>query len=340
MGRSSFSRRDFLKASGLSAGALVLGSLSHLPLSFAAKEVYPSEKLTFILPHAAGGGFDIIARGISPYITKYLREASPGTKGGDILVRNEPAAAGVKAYTQLFNARPDGYTIGSLDSGAITDNIVEKPQFDYSKLSFLLLAVSSIKMIVASKDGFKSWNEVVEATKKSPVKLGVGQFGRGNHVAAIIMIEGVKTTGFKIINYPGTAQCMAGLIRGDVQVAMVSEESVTGLIAGKEIKVLLTGGEASDYPGSVSTKDLGYPELGEQVSTHRFIVGPPGLATEPKNVLLTAIKKATVDPGFVAWAKKGSIPMRNIYGDEAQKMYLNFAKFYDDLGPTFKKYLK
>jgi len=55
---------------------------------------------------------------------------------------------------------------------------------------------------------------------------------------------------------------------------------------------------------------------------------------------LTAIKKATVDPGFVAWAKKGSIPMRNIYGDEAQKMYLNFAKFYDDLGPTFKKYLK
>jgi tripartite-type tricarboxylate transporter receptor subunit TctC len=340
MGKSSFSRRDFLKASGLSAGALALGSLSHVALSFAAKDVYPAEKITFILPHAAGGGFDIIARGISPYITKYLREASPGTKGGDILVRNEPAAAGLKAYSMLFNARTDGYTIGSLDSGAITDNIVEKPQFDYSKLTFLLLAVSSIKMIVTSKDGFKSWKDVAEATKKGPVKLGVGQFGRGNHVAGIIMIEGVKTTGFKIINYPGTAQCMAGLIRGDVQVAMVSEESVTGLIAAKEIKVLLTGGESSDYPGSVSTRDLGHPELGEEVSTHRFIVGPPNLAAEPKNMLLTAIKKATTDSEFTAWAKKADIPLRNIYGDDAQKMFLSFAKFYEDLGPTFKKYLK
>ena len=340
MGRDFLSRRDFLKVSGFSAGALVLGSLSHIPLSFAAKDVYPSEKIMFILPHSAGGGFDLIARGISPYITKYLREASPGTRGGDIMVRNEPAAAGIKAYTMLFNAKPDGYTIGSLDSGAITDNIVAKPQFDYTKLSFLLLGVSSNKMIVAPKDGFKTWSEVVEATKKTPLKLGVGQFGRGNHVAAIIMIEGVKTTGFRIINYPGTAECMAGLIRGDIHVAMVSEESVTGLIAAKEIKVLLTGGESSDYPGSVSTKELGYPELGEQVSTHRFIVGPPGLAAEQKNILLTAVKKATVDPGFVAWAKKGNIPMRNIYGDDAQKMFLSFAKFYEDLGPTFKKYLK
>lgn len=336
---SSFSRRDFLKVSGLSAGALALGSLSHIPFGF-AKDVYPAEKITFILPHSAGGGFDLIARGISPYIRKYLREASPGTKGGDVLVRNEPAAAGLKAYTMLFNAKTDGYTIGSLDSGAITDNIVAKPQFDYTKLTFLLLAVSSIKMIVASKDGFKSWAEVAEATKKGPVKLGVGQFGRGNHVAAIIMIEGVKTTGFRIINYPGTAECMGGLIRGDIQVAMVSEESVTGLIAAKEIKVLLTGGESSDYPGSVSTKELGYPGLGEQVSTHRFIVGPPGLAAEPKNSLLTAIKKATTDPEFTAWAKKADIPLRNVYGADAEKMFLNFTKSYDDLAPTFKKYLK
>ncbi|OGP60582.1 MAG: hypothetical protein A2162_05345 [Deltaproteobacteria bacterium RBG_13_52_11b] len=339
MEKSSFSRRDFLKASGLSAGALALGSLSNIPFSL-AKDVYPAEKITFILPHSAGGGFDLIARGISPYITKYLREGSPGTKGGDIQIRNESAAAGLKAYTMLFNARTDGYIIGSLDSGAITDNIVAKPQFDYAKLTFLLLAVSSIKMIVASKDGFRSWNEVAEATKKGPVKLGVGQFGRGNHVAAIIMIEGVKTTGFKIINYPGTAECMAGLIRGDIQVAMVSEESVKGLIAAKEIKVLLTGGESSDYPGSVSTKDLGYPELGEEVSTHRFIVGPPGLAAEPKNMLLTAVKKATTDPGFMAWAKKADIPLRNIYGADAEKMFLSFAKFYGELGPTFKKYLK
>jgi tripartite-type tricarboxylate transporter receptor subunit TctC len=339
MERSSFSRRDFLKATGLSAGALALGSLSHIPFSF-AKDVYPSEKITFILPHSAGGGFDLIARGISPYITKHLRVGSPGTKGGDILVRNEPAAAGLKAYTMLFNAKLDGYTIGSLDSGAITDNIVAKPQFDYTKLTFLLLGVSSIKMIVASKDSFKSWNEVAEATKKGPVKLGVGQFGRGNHVAAIIMIEGVKTTGFKIINYPGTAECMGGLIRGDIQVAMVSEESVKGLISAKEIKVLLTGGESSEYPGSVSTKELGYPELGEQVSTHRFIVGPPALAAEPKNLLLTAIKKATTDPEFTAWAKKGDIPLRNMYGADAEKMFLSFTKFYDDLGPTFKKYLK
>jgi tripartite-type tricarboxylate transporter receptor subunit TctC len=338
MEKVSCSRRKFLKTAGLSAGALALGSWIDTPLGF-GKDAYPADKISFILPHSAGGGFDIIARSISPYITKYLKSGE--AKGGDIQVRNEPAAAGLKAYTLLFNAKPDGYTIGSLDSGAITDNIVEKPQFDYSKLTFLLLAVSSIKMVVTSKDSnFKSWNDVVEANKKGPVKFGLGQFGRGNHVAAIILTEGLKTTGFRMINYPGTAECMGGLIRGDTQIAMVSEESVKGLLAAKEIRVLLTCGDSGEYPGSVSTKQLGYPDLGDETSTHRFIIAPPGLAAEPKEALLTAIKKATVDPDFIAWSKKADVPLRNVYGADAERMFLRFSKFYTDLTPTFRKYLK
>jgi len=338
MGESSFSRRDFLKASGLSAGGLALGSLSHVPWSF-AKEVYPAEKIVFIVPHKAGGGFDIIARAISPYITRHLKEISRGARGGDILIKNEAAAAGLKAYTMLFNAKTDGYTIGSLDSGAITDNIVAKPEFDYTKLTFLLLSVSSIKMLVAPKGGFKSWDEVLSAMKKDPVKLGVGQIGRGNHVCSIILTETLKTK-FKMIPFPGTAESMNALLRGDVPIATVSEESVKGLLEAKEIRVLLTGGDASEYPGAVSTKELGFPELGDQMSTHRFIVAPPGLAAEPKNILLEAIKKATTDPEFVAWAKKADVPFRNIYGADAEKMFLKFVKFYGELTPIFKKYLQ
>jgi tripartite-type tricarboxylate transporter receptor subunit TctC len=65
----------------------------------------------FIVPYKAGGGYDIYARSVSPYLSKYLKEIAPGAKGGDIIIRNESTAAGRKGRSLIFNAKPDGYTI-------------------------------------------------------------------------------------------------------------------------------------------------------------------------------------------------------------------------------------
>ena len=103
--------------------------------------------------------------------------------------------------------------------------------------------------------------------------------------------------------------------------------------------MLLVFDDVSEYPGSVTIKELGFPELADEISSHRFIIAPPGLAAEPKKILLEAIKKATTDKDFVAWAKKAEFPLKNVYGADAEKMFRKFTKSYEDLAPLLKKNL-
>ncbi len=81
--RDMLSRQNFLKISGLSTGILALTTFTNIPSIF-AKDIYPANKITFIVPYKAGGGYDIYARSVSPHLSKYLKEVAPGAKGGDI----------------------------------------------------------------------------------------------------------------------------------------------------------------------------------------------------------------------------------------------------------------
>ena len=298
LGKGEPTRRDFLKISGLSAGSLALGPLVNLSFG-AAKSLYPSAKIAFVVPNAPGGGYDIIARAIGPYLTKYLRMLTPGANGGDMVVRNEER----KGYTILYNAKPDGYMIGMMDTTPYIETLLGTAEVDFTKYTFLQSIVSTTKVIVAGKKGFNSWSEVLNAMKKDPIKMGVGFFGRGNHVCGIIANEKMGTK-FKLIPFRGTAESMGALMRGDVDVVMVSEDSAKGLIDAKEVKVLLSFSDHTDYPGAVNVKELGFPDLVDEVSSHRLIIAPPNLAAEPKRLLLAALKKTCDDPGFVAWAKR------------------------------------
>ena len=139
-------RRDFLKISGVSAGALALGPIINAPFVY-GKDLYPSTKIQYIVPNKPGGGYDIITRAMSPYITKYLQKLTPGAKGGGIVVRNEER----KGYPILFNAKPDGYTIGIMDTTPYIDNLLGEMEVDFTKYTFLHVAISTTKLIVANK---------------------------------------------------------------------------------------------------------------------------------------------------------------------------------------------
>jgi len=333
-----FSRRDFLKFSGISAGALATSSIG--TTSFGAiSDIYPAKKITFIVPHQPGGGHDIYVRTISPYISKYLKELSRGCKGGDIVIKNEAAAGGRKGHALLFNSKPDGYTLAVMDTAPITENLIStNNEFDYTKLVFLLLGSTITKLVVTSRNAYSSWNDVMIAQKKEILKLGVAQYGRANHIVAIIMNEKLGTK-FRIIPFVGSADSHNALMRGDVTLAVVAEDASMGLISAKEVKVLLTFTEVSEYPGAVSIKDLGHPELADQLNNHRFIVTPPGLPAGPKALLLESIKRATMDKEYIAAATKANFHLKRTYGRDAEKAYLQLIKFYDGLAPALKKYL-
>ncbi len=338
-GKDFFNLLVFLKIFILSAVVLALVEGSHIPLSF-AKDVYPSGKITWLVPYKPGGGYDLLARAISPYLIKYLRELSPGSKGGDIVIRNEAGASGQRAYSMVYHARPDGYTIGGFDISFATETLMEKLDFDIEKFNFLLRVNTTSRLLVTSKNGFANWEEMIKASKTKEIKMGVGAFGRAQHIAGIIIKEKLKLP-FRMIPLGGTAESMNALLRGDVQVSLGSEDSLKPLIDAKETRVIADFTGYGGYPGVPTSKDLGFPDLGETIEGHRFVIAPPGLPKEISNLLVSAFKKAMNDSEFLAWLKKSDIPLNLIFGDEADKMAKRIIRYYQqDLKPILEKHLK
>jgi tripartite-type tricarboxylate transporter receptor subunit TctC len=75
---------------GMLTMALILGSFSLSGSGAMAQDVYPAKEISLICNSAAGGGFDIFARMVAPYLTKYLKELSPNSRGGEVKVKNMP----------------------------------------------------------------------------------------------------------------------------------------------------------------------------------------------------------------------------------------------------------
>src|SRR5574340_627047 len=194
-------RRDFLKLLGIGGGAALLNGV-HLQPSFAA-DVFPAEKIRWIVYSKAGGGFDLIARTIAPHLAQQLQEIK-GAKGGEIKIDNITQAGGMRAYSTIYNAKADGYTFGDLNTGSYCETMFKKSDIDYRKFSYVLRNGVSFRIVVTNKNGFKSWNEMLKAGKEKEVKWACGNYGAGAHISAILAKEIMKLP-VRLINFPGTA---------------------------------------------------------------------------------------------------------------------------------------
>lgn len=331
-------RRAFLKLAGLTLGSLTLNGI-HPVEGLWAKEIYPAERITWIVPVKPGGGFDIMARFLSPRLTETVKELNPGAKGGDIIIKNIAEAGGSRAYSNLFHAKPDGYTIGDFNLGFVTESLTDKVEFDFNKFTFLLRTGVSVRVIATKKDGFKNWEEMMKAAREKEIKWAAGNFGRGAHIDSILAKEAMGIPA-KLINFPGTAENSNAVLRGDVQVGLFSLDSIQGLLNAKEFRLLVIFDKKSEYPGVPSIKDLGYPELADTICYHRYIVGPPGIPKEIADKLIVAFKKVLSNKGVIDWAAKNEFKLDSLFGDEAEKVAKKVMDYYVKMTPTLLKYLK
>jgi len=330
-----FYRRDFLRFLGIGGGAIFLNGV-HLPLSFAAA-VYPAEKIRWIVPTKAGGGYDLIARSIAPHLGKYLKEIK-GAQGGEIKIENITQAGGKKAYQTIYNAKSDGYTFGDFNTGSYCETMFTKSDIDYRKFSYVLRTGVSARILVTNRNGFKSWDEMMKAGKEKEVKWACGNYGGGGHISAILLKEAAKVPA-RLINFPGSAENANAILRGDVQMGIATEESGKALIEAGELRVLAVLSDKSSYPGAPSLTQLGYPDLAEATLLHRMIVAPPNIPREIIDTLTSAFKKTLSDKEFLTQAKLIDFDPDPLYGAQAELLVKKIFKYYDDNASILKKYL-
>jgi tripartite-type tricarboxylate transporter receptor subunit TctC len=329
-------RREFLKILGVGSGAALL---SGLPAPYGlAKDIYPARNISWIIPVKPGGGMDLVARTIMAYLPDAFREVVKDAKISGVVAKNVPEAGGRRAYSNIFNAKPDGYTIGDFNSAFVTDSIVDTIDFDYTRYTFLVRTGAAERAIVARKNTFKSWDELMKAGKIKELKLAASNFGRGYHVACILLKEATKLPA-RLINFPGASENMNALVRGDVDIAMLTEESIKPMVDAGEFKLLLWIGDRCPYPGVPNVKDIGYPDLSEPLKLQRLVIGPPNMPKATKDVLIAAFKRVLNNKAFLEKAKNINFGVEPLYGADAEVLAKKLFRYYNDQTPLLKKFL-
>lgn len=335
--RESLNRRDFLKFSGLCGGMMVLGDWGNVTSSVAA-EAYPSKRLLWIVPHAPGAGEDIIARGVSIFLEKHLKSVSPNPSKVEIVIHNLPGEA-IRGVNRIHEAKPDGYTFGNGSESVFTLAVMGTLGFDPFDLTYLAGLSSGKKVLVTGKkSNLRTWDDLVKASQKAPLKIGINAFGASNHVAAIMFVETTHLAA-RLVFAQGAAQVNSLLIRGDFPLAMQAWDSCLPLISAKEILPVLTFSREIEYPGAQSIKEIGFPDLMEVLNSQRYIIAPPKVPASIKNILEDALRKSMEEKEFIAWSEKVGQSFIPVIGPDFDKVVKRYISFYKSNEAIIRKYL-
>ena len=211
-------RRRFLQ---LAAGAAALPALSR---SASAQAAYPSKPIILIVPYAAGGPTDSIAR--------ILAERMRTSLGQTVVVENTTGAGGTIAVARLARATPDGYTIGIGQNGShvVTGATYQKLPYDLLKDFEPLTLLTDAPFFLAGKKTMPANNlkELIAWMRANPGKTTFGNGGNGSisHLTGVLFLNLTKTTA-QIVPYRGNAPAMQDLVAGQIDVMIA--DPVTGV---------------------------------------------------------------------------------------------------------------
>jgi tripartite-type tricarboxylate transporter receptor subunit TctC len=271
---------------------LALGSVALLLAGPAFGQAYPSRPISMIVPFAAGGPTDLLARLVGERMGKEL--------GQQIVIDNVTGAAGTIAMAKLARAAPDGYTIGI---GHLGTNVANATI--YTKLGFDLLndlepiaRLPANPMLVVSSNNVpaKTLKELVAYLKANPDKVsgGTAGMGSGSHLGSLAF-NAATGASYQLVPYRGTGPAMQDLISNQIQVMVdQSSNSLPQAQAGKIRAYAVTSGQRSPaMPDIPTAAEAGYPM---EVTIWNGLWAPKGTPKDIIDKLNAAAIAALQDP--------------------------------------------
>src|SRR5262245_49727537 len=222
--------KSFMMRLAVAAAALSFVSAVHA-------QDYPKRPITMIVPFAAGGTSDVIARAVAEEMSKPL--------GQPIIIENVAGAGGSTALTRAARAEPDGYTIAIGNAGTSAATYTIYPKLPFTPDSFAPIAVVAKTFgIVALRKDFpaKNLQEFIAYAKKNPGKINLGHAGVGSSNFLICksfeQAAGVEIT---LVGYRGAAPALTDAIGGQIDGVCDAAASVSQAIDDRLVKAVVVG---------------------------------------------------------------------------------------------------
>jgi tripartite-type tricarboxylate transporter receptor subunit TctC len=252
----------------------------------AAAEKFPSREVILVVQFSPGGNTDVNARLLVPYLQKEL--------GVPVIVENRSEAGGVKAITDVYRAKPDGYTllVNVFPQNAQKELIFDVP-FKILDFTYLAGFTRSDMFVSVVKDSpIKSLKNLVEVSKKKSLNVSVSQLGSNGHLNAMILKRRAGVN-LEVVPYPGESQAMTALLGGHVDI--ISATDTTVWLQRERVRplVVFSAKRTPNFPDVPTFKESGYDIVSDsQVG----ISGPPALPANIQKILSAALAKAIQNP--------------------------------------------
>jgi tripartite-type tricarboxylate transporter receptor subunit TctC len=281
-----------------------------------ARAAWPADRaIEVIVPFPPGGGVDNMVRPIVNFV-------QPRLQGARFAIVNRAGAAGQIGFEALFNANPDGYTIGAITNTAMHAIAVErKPRYRPEDFTYIANVVDDPGGFWVRADSpYKSLADLQAAARARPETIGVGTAGIGSddHLLQLAFEEAAKV---RLLHAPynGTAPVVRDMLGGSLPIGAMNMSEGLPLLREGRVRCLGQGGPQRWKPaGDVPTfREQGFDALG---GSARGIAGPPGLPDEIRLRLEKAFAEALADPALVADAERTNLPLRPIIGAEYKAM--------------------
>jgi tripartite-type tricarboxylate transporter receptor subunit TctC len=259
------------------------------------QEKYPTKPITLIISWTAGGGQDMVARGLSPLLEKSL--------GQNVVVKNTPGGGGSIGFMEIMRSNPDGYTFGQASPSISILPYMMKTDVFYTKYEPIAYGgYSPGSIMVRTESPFKTIKDFLDYCKANPGKVTVGNTGHGS-IGHMLAISIEKAAGVKFVHVPykGGAPSFTAALGGHIDCVAAWIGDAFPLVRGNKLRVLaVTAPVRSKFVPDVPTfKELG---IDSEVVTGYAWVGPKGIPKDRINMLYNAFKKALESAEFAKYA--------------------------------------
>jgi tripartite-type tricarboxylate transporter receptor subunit TctC len=273
-------------------------ALAATTLASAALAAYPEKPVTIVVPFAAGGPTDKVARDLAEVLRK-------GLNNQPVIIENVGGAGGTLGAAKVAKAAPDGYTvllhhIGMATSPALYRNLTFKTLDDFEYLGM----VNEVPMTLVGKSTLPA-NNMAElrtwmAANKGKINLANAGLGAASHLCGLLFQQasGIDMT---TVPYKGTAPAMTDLLGGQVDLMCDQTTNTTSQIESGKIKAFaVTTTKRLSTPALAKLPTLDESGMkGFNVSIWHGLYAPKGTPKAVADQLNTALRAALKDPEFI-----------------------------------------
>ncbi|TAK45543.1 MAG: tripartite tricarboxylate transporter substrate binding protein [Betaproteobacteria bacterium] len=261
--------------------------------SMATGQAYPNKPIKLLVPYAAGGTTDIMAR--------VLQQPMQATLGQPVIVENRAGAAGAIAMREAARSQPDGYTIVFINNGLIATTPVLQKDAGYDGVKdFASIGMVSTAAMFVVANGDLPVNDLkgfIEYARRNPGKLEYASAGPGSfgHLSSELF---VRAAGIKLVHVPykGQAPTLNAVLTGEVKLLITSPSAaMTSNIAAGKLKLLAVG-SADPWPLAPGAPPVSSVLPGYRAESWFALLAPAGTPAEVIAKLNGALNKALAIP--------------------------------------------